>query len=333
MASAPNPIAGMTKVDSIITNSDGSHTVTVEGQWNWTTQTNCPTTRDGVGYQVDWFDGNTANPIGAADSPDGVLYVGDSSDNIVHSIDRLGGSNSGTNGDAFFDGVPSSYLTHNTTNSTPTTTDNQSWVSNCNNVNPSTLVSSGGWGPISHVYAPGVAWFTVCPIMYDPHGYGTSSGGVIGSSGVFAITAGGIGPYETDNSYDNGYRCPRSTFPIPSPTPEPTTTTPATTPMSPGQATTDKNSRRRGAPLLRWTAVRGARYYNFQLYRHGKQILDIWPTHARVQLRSSWRFDGRTYRLTPGRYRWDAWPGFGPPAAHRYGPAIGHHTLVITRLS
>jgi hypothetical protein len=338
MASAPNLIPGTTQVDSIITNPDGSHTVTVEGQWNYTTQPNCPMTRDGVGYQVDWFDGNTANPIGTANSPEGVLYVGDSTDNIVHSINRLGGSNSRTNGDAFFDGVPSSYLTHNTTNSTPTTTDNESWVSNCNNLNPSTLLSSGSWGPISHVYAPGVAWFTVCPVMYDPHGYGTPSGGVIGSSGVWAITAGGTA-HDTDNSYDNGWRCVRSTFPIPppssptSPTPEPATETPATAPTSSGNAVPKTNSRGRAAPLLRWTAVSGARYYNFQLYRAGKRILNIWPTHPSVQLSSSWRFDGRTYRLTPGRYRWYVWAGFGPPAAHRYGPAIGHHTLVITRLS
>lgn len=338
MASAPNPIPGTTTVDSIITNSDGSHTVTVEGQWNWTTQANCPTTRDGIGYQVDWFDGNTANPIGTPSSPDGVLYVGDSTDNIVHSLDRLGGSNSPTNGDAFFDGVPSSYLTHNTTDSAPTATDNQSWVSNCNNMDPSTLVSSGTWGPISHVYAPGVASFTVCPVMYDPHGRGTSSGGVIGSSGQYAITAGGSS-HNTDNSYDNGYRCLLSTFSIaalsspPSPTPAPTTHTPPTTPISSREAITNNNSRRRGAPLLRWTAVRRARYYNFGLYRNGKKILDLWPRQARAQLSSGWRFAGRTYQLTPGRYRWYVWPGFGPPAAHRYGPTIGHHTLVITQHS
>jgi hypothetical protein len=340
MANAPNPIPGTTKVDSIITNSDGSHRVTLEGQWNWTGELKCPTTRDGAGYQVDWFDGNTANPIGAASSPNGVLYVGDSVDDIVHSLDSLGGSSSPTNGDAFFDGVPSSYLTHNTTNSTPTITDAKNWVSNCNNVNPSTQVSSGTWGPISHVYAPEVASFTVCPIMYDPHGSGTSTGGVIGSSSVKDITAGGTG-HNSDNSYESGKQCLRSTFPIPppssppSPSPAPTTTTPATTPTGSGKAVTKKKApvTKKKAPLLRWTAVRGASYYNFQLYRGGKKILSIWPTHASVQLKSSWRFDGRRYRLTPGRYRWYVWPGFGPLAADRYGPAIGHYTLVITRLS
>lgn len=335
VASAPNPVPGSTRVDSIVAGADGSHTVTVEGQWIWTDQARCPSTRDGAGYQVDWFDGSTANPIGSASSPQGVLYVGDAVDDIVHSLDPLGGSSSPTSGGAVFDGVPASYLTHNATSALPTATDNQNWVSNCSNMDPTTLVSSGTWGPISHVYGPGVTSFTVCPVLYDPHGYGNGRGGVAGSSGVWAITAGGIS-HNTDNSYDNGYRCLVSTFPIPppsvppAPTPMPATTTPVTTPISTGIDVT--GTRAHGAPLLRWAAVRGARYYNFQLYRDGKRILNLWLAHPTVQLRNSWRFDGRTRRLTPGRYRWYAWPGFGPPAAHRYGPAAGH-TLIITRLA
>jgi hypothetical protein len=193
-----------------------------------------------------------------------------------------------------------------------------------------------------------VAWFTVCPIMYDPHGSGTSSGGVMNSSSVWALTAGGT-DHNSDNSYDNGNRCLRSTFPIPppgspsitpSPTPEPTTGTPATTPAGSGKGTTKTTGTGSGkvttktnnGPLLRWTAIRGASYYNFQLYRNGKKILNIWPTHASVQLTRSWRFNGRWYWLTPGRYAWYVWPGFGRAAARRYGRAIGHHTLVITRL-
>jgi len=78
--------------------------------------------------------------------------------------------------------------------------------------------------------------------------------------------------------------------------------------------------------------VRGASYYNFQLYRDGKMILSLWPTNASVELKRSWRFDTRRHSLRPGRYRWYVWPGFGPPAARVYGPAIGHHTLLITRL-
>jgi hypothetical protein len=81
-------------------------------------------------------------------------------------------------------------------------------------------------------------------------------------------------------------------------------------------------------PLLRWTPVRGASYYNVQLYR-GTKILTLWPARARLRLKRAWRFDGRFYRLSPGRYRWYVWPGFGSRAAARYGSLIGRGQFVI----
>jgi hypothetical protein len=84
-------------------------------------------------------------------------------------------------------------------------------------------------------------------------------------------------------------------------------------------------------PLLRWTPVRGARYYNVQLLRGGRKILSAWPRRAELQLKPSWRFRGKRYRLKPGRYRWFVWPGKGPRDANRYGPRIGARSFVITR--
>jgi hypothetical protein len=84
-------------------------------------------------------------------------------------------------------------------------------------------------------------------------------------------------------------------------------------------------------PLLRWTPVRGASYYNVQLYRAGSKVLSAWPAGAGLQLRRAWRFDGRRYRLGSGSYRWYVWPGFGRPAAAQYGPAIGTSTFVVER--
>ena len=216
LANAPNPIPGTTKVDGVSI-ANNQYTVTVEGQWNWVTQTSCPTARNGVGYNVAWFDpGDTANPIGGNNSPNGVIYVGSSTDNMVHSIETLGGSS--VIGNAFYDGLPSSYLTHNTVDSTPTKTDANNWVSNCNNVDPSTKVSSGTWGPVSHTYPAGFTGpFVFCPVMYDPHGSGTTSGGKIGSSGVGDLTAGGNG-HNNDNSYEgngqgaNGNNCAQTTI-------------------------------------------------------------------------------------------------------------------------
>jgi hypothetical protein len=83
-------------------------------------------------------------------------------------------------------------------------------------------------------------------------------------------------------------------------------------------------------PLLRWTRVRGATYYNVQLYRSGEKILSAWPSRSTLRLDRAWSFDHGRRRLPPGRYRWYVWPGFGSRAVHRYGPAIGTSTFVFT---
>ncbi len=82
-------------------------------------------------------------------------------------------------------------------------------------------------------------------------------------------------------------------------------------------------------PLLRWTAVPGASYYNVQLYR-GAKILSAWPVKARLQLARSWSFRGHRYRLKPGRYHWYVWPGFGSRSISLYGRLIGSGTFVVS---
>jgi hypothetical protein len=77
-------------------------------------------------------------------------------------------------------------------------------------------------------------------------------------------------------------------------------------------------------PRLKWRRVKGASYYNVQLYRGTKKILSLWPTSTQVQLGLRWRFQGQLMRLTPARYDWYVWPGFGKRARHRYGRLIAH---------
>jgi hypothetical protein len=221
LGNAANPLPNTAKVDSVSL-ANGQYTITVQGQWNWVTQTDCPTARDGVGYNVAWFDpSDTANPIGGNNSPNGVIDVGSATDNIVHSVYTDGGPSNTlvTSSNPFYDGVPSSYLTHNTTSTKPTNTDASNWVSNCNNEDPTTKISSGQWGPIAHTYPAGDNGpFVFCPIMYDPHGSGTAAGGKIGSSGTGDLTAGGNG-HNNDNSYEgngqgaNGNNCQKLTIP------------------------------------------------------------------------------------------------------------------------
>jgi len=84
------------------------------------------------------------------------------------------------------------------------------------------------------------------------------------------------------------------------------------------------------APRLMWVPVRRASYYNLQLIR-GRKILSVWPMRPSFQLRRSWVYNGRRYRLGPGVYHWYVWPGFGRISDARYGRLLGSSTFVIPR--
>lgn len=83
------------------------------------------------------------------------------------------------------------------------------------------------------------------------------------------------------------------------------------------------------APLLAWRGVPRATYYNVQLFRNGHQILSAWPSRARLQLHDQWTHHGRRMLLSPGRYVWFVWPGFGDPARAQYGTVIGRSTFRV----
>jgi hypothetical protein len=82
-------------------------------------------------------------------------------------------------------------------------------------------------------------------------------------------------------------------------------------------------------PLLRWTAVRHASYYNVQLFRGRRKVLSAWPAQPRLELERSWRYGGRRVRLKPGLYRWLVWPGSGPRARNDYGALIGRRSFTM----
>jgi hypothetical protein len=75
-------------------------------------------------------------------------------------------------------------------------------------------------------------------------------------------------------------------------------------------------------PLLVWSAVRGASYYNLVLVR-GRRVFSAWPTRTRLKLPRAWKYHGHRYKLRPGSYRWFVWPGYGPLSAGRYGRMLG----------
>ena len=81
-------------------------------------------------------------------------------------------------------------------------------------------------------------------------------------------------------------------------------------------------------PLLVWTPVRGATYYNVVLVR-GRRVFSAWPVRPRLQVPRSWVYRGRRQRLRAGLYRWYVWPGFGRLAEGRYGRMLGASTFVV----
>lgn len=83
-------------------------------------------------------------------------------------------------------------------------------------------------------------------------------------------------------------------------------------------------------PILRWGRVRGAGYYNVQLFRGSKRIFAAWPTSHQIALRPSWKWAGRRFSLRPGRYRWYVWAGFGPRRLASYR-ALGSARFVVPR--
>jgi hypothetical protein len=81
-------------------------------------------------------------------------------------------------------------------------------------------------------------------------------------------------------------------------------------------------------PILRWGRVRGAGYYNVQLFRGSRRIYAAWPTTHQVGLQATWKWARHRYRLTPGRYRWYVWAGFGARTLARYR-AVGSASFIV----
>jgi hypothetical protein len=96
--------------------------------------------------------------------------------------------------------------------------------------------------------------------------------------------------------------------------------------LSPGDNSTVKKP-----PLIKWLKVKGAGYYNLQLWRSGVKVLSAWPKKNSYKLKAQWRFNRKTQRLTNGEYAVYVWPGFGKPAAGNYGKLLVQATFVVRR--
>jgi hypothetical protein len=131
------------------------------------------------------------------------------------------------------------------------------------------------------------------------HGTGTEvrdTGLRVGTRYTYTVTA-----------VDEAGNTSRATLPV--------TATGALTSPVPGQTVSSR-------PQLTWLPVKGATYYNVQLYRNGR-ILSRWPKRTSITLPASWTYQGHHHRLRSGSYRWYVWPGFGKKSRAHYGHLLG----------
>jgi hypothetical protein len=84
-------------------------------------------------------------------------------------------------------------------------------------------------------------------------------------------------------------------------------------------------------PVLKWSPVADASYYDVQLFRGNVRILDLWPSTARVTVPTSWVYGGVHYRLQAGPYRWYVYPGGGDRSQLLLGKLHKVGVLVVAR--
>ena len=85
----------------------------------------------------------------------------------------------------------------------------------------------------------------------------------------------------------------------------------------------------RRPPLLAWSAISNATYYNVQLFHGTQKVLSAWPNARKFALRRRWIYTRRRFRLQHGLYSWYVWPGFGPRSKARYGQLLGRSTFTV----
>lgn len=76
-------------------------------------------------------------------------------------------------------------------------------------------------------------------------------------------------------------------------------------------------------PVLRWKGARGATYYNVQIFRGQRRVLNAWSADSALRVPEGVLRQGRSYV-------WVVWPAAGRRSAARYAAALGRSTFAIT---
>ena len=83
--------------------------------------------------------------------------------------------------------------------------------------------------------------------------------------------------------------------------------------------------------ILRWRPSVKSSFYNVQLYRRGKKIFSSFPGGAKLIVPSKWKYGGRAFILTPGRYDWYVWPARGTRRKPLFAPLEGFSAFTVVK--
>jgi hypothetical protein len=82
-------------------------------------------------------------------------------------------------------------------------------------------------------------------------------------------------------------------------------------------------------PVVEWSPVGKARFYNLQLWRGNLKLLTTWVKRPRLALKQHWTLNGTRHSLVNGPYRLYVWPAFGTTRDPRYGKLLGQVSFVV----
>ena len=78
-----------------------------------------------------------------------------------------------------------------------------------------------------------------------------------------------------------------------------------------------------------WAPVDGAVGYHVELFRGNDRVLARDTKQPVLELAPTWRYQGRTVKLTPGEYRWYVWPVTAERTRHPGGRPGEAHRLAF----
>jgi len=84
-------------------------------------------------------------------------------------------------------------------------------------------------------------------------------------------------------------------------------------------AASGTSNERSGRIRLRWRKVRGADFYDLVLWRDGQRVTDLWPKTNGIAIDVA---GGEETTLSPGTYKWFAFPAFKDAESTRFGPYV-----------